>query len=154
MSMKTRLPTMNGTNHLNILSRSTYPFQTAIIHSIPKRITDAKPTKIKPIQKTIVFSPLNTHFPPIRICHTTDKSIMNSFSYSSCFSLIEGDEVVSLEVLNEAFFIVVWLVLLLASTKRHRLRWSRALHRIWRWATVQPRLPFLQTYASTLEKEG
>ena len=53
-------PTMPGTACLSIANLSTYPFQTAIIHTIPKRLTDAKPKIIKPIQNTKVFSPSNT----------------------------------------------------------------------------------------------
>lgn len=60
MSMKTTPPTMTGTACLNIVKLSKYPFQTAIIHNIPKRPTEAKPKMIRPNQKTRVFSPSNT----------------------------------------------------------------------------------------------
>ena len=40
----------------------SYLVQMANIYDIPKRHADAKPRRIKPIQKAIVFSPSNTQF--------------------------------------------------------------------------------------------
>jgi len=59
MTMKTNKPTITGIWYFNVANQSPCPYQTTRLHSVPKRNTEDKPRTIKPIQKTIVFSPSN-----------------------------------------------------------------------------------------------